>query len=126
MNTTDFLIKPLAIMPIGVAGLTGAFIAAAAHSAGLVGWRGYLLKVLFTAACSWGSGLWMELLVNIFGCEWQLPGQLVDSVSNSSFDPIEFSLFMSRAICLGFALLLAIASGRVTVKRSPVCDLGET
>jgi hypothetical protein len=125
LNTMDFLIKPLAIAPIGIAGLTGAFIAAAAHSAGLIGWWGYLLKVFFSAVCAWGSGLWMELLVTIFGCEWELPGQLVDSISNSSFDPIEFSLFISRASCLCFALLLAILSGPLRSKRSPVCDLGK-
>ncbi len=126
LNTTDSLMKLLAIAPIGIACLTGLFIAAAAHSADLRGWRGYLLKVLFSAACALGSGLWMELLANYFVGEAQLPGQLVDSISNSSFDPIEFSLLMSQISCLCFALLLAIVSGRVRVKRSPVCDLGQT
>ncbi len=44
LNTTDFLMKPLAIAPIGIACLTGSFIAAAAHSADLRGWRGYFAE----------------------------------------------------------------------------------
>jgi hypothetical protein len=123
-SKTGALFKPPLMLAPEIAALTGLFIAGLASGVDPVGWRGFLVRVSIAVACALVSGLWTKLLVDCLIGESQSVVGLVDRVTRSTVDSVDFALSASRAACLSMALIAALALGRARDSHSPVCDLG--
>jgi hypothetical protein len=118
------LVKPVAFLGPEIAAITGLFIGGFAVGVEPKGWRGFLVRVFVSAVGALISGLWTETLARLIIGELESTAKLVLTGTNKIVYAVDFALHMSRATCLGFALLTAVMLRRRKSSRSPVCDLG--